>query len=208
MKIKEVEQLLNVSRVTIGNYIKSGKLKVTTNDAGHYDYDSRDVYRLWRGSRDGRHVIYLSNVLETIAVPEVSESTDTTTYSREILRLLKRGKAKVQLDLTDRREYIQTYYDEGSINALIPTLGSIDFALFDIKTSIESETSGILKLMELGFRSDLDVLVIDDLVIFDSNTLTILKYFQTEYGTKIIRVPSDQTQRGSCTRLKPELITL
>ena len=46
MKSKEVLKLLKVSRPTLCKYVASGKLKVTLQPNGFYDYDDDSVYRL------------------------------------------------------------------------------------------------------------------------------------------------------------------
>lgn len=46
MKSKEVLKLLKVSRPTLCKYVSSGKLKVTLQPNGFYDYDDDSVYRL------------------------------------------------------------------------------------------------------------------------------------------------------------------
>jgi predicted site-specific integrase-resolvase len=46
MKAKEVLKLLKVSRPTLCKYVTSGKLKVTLQPNGFYDYDNDTVYKL------------------------------------------------------------------------------------------------------------------------------------------------------------------
>lgn len=46
MKSKDVLKLLKVSRPTLCKYVSSGKLKVTLQPNGFYDYDDDSVYRL------------------------------------------------------------------------------------------------------------------------------------------------------------------
>lgn len=46
MKSKEVLNLLKISRVTLMNYVKSGKIKVTRLDNGYYDYDDKSVFSI------------------------------------------------------------------------------------------------------------------------------------------------------------------
>ena len=46
MKSKEVLKLLKVSRPTLCKYVASGKLKVTLQPNGFYDYDVDSVYKL------------------------------------------------------------------------------------------------------------------------------------------------------------------
>ncbi len=57
MKAKEVLKLLDISRATLYNYTKDGKIKVTQLDNGYYDYDEDSVYKLIK--KDPRvNVIY------------------------------------------------------------------------------------------------------------------------------------------------------
>ena len=46
MKSKEVLKLLNVSRVTLSLYVKSGLIKATKLPNGYYNYHSDSVYKL------------------------------------------------------------------------------------------------------------------------------------------------------------------
>lgn len=45
MKSSEVIKILNISRPTLCNYIKSGKIKATKLGNGYYDYDDESVYK-------------------------------------------------------------------------------------------------------------------------------------------------------------------
>lgn len=57
MKAKEVLKLLNISRATLYNYTKDGKIKVTQLDNGYYDYDEESVFKIIK--KDARvNVIY------------------------------------------------------------------------------------------------------------------------------------------------------
>lgn len=57
MKSKDVLRLLQVSRVTLMNYVKSGKLKGTKLSNGQYDYNESTVFQLLK--KDNRvNVIY------------------------------------------------------------------------------------------------------------------------------------------------------
>ena len=57
MKAKEVLKLLKISRATLFNYTRDGKLKVTKLDNGYYDYDEESVFRVIK--KDSRiNVIY------------------------------------------------------------------------------------------------------------------------------------------------------
>jgi predicted site-specific integrase-resolvase len=44
MKSVEVLKLLNITRVTLSSYVKSGKIKVTRKGNGYYNYDEESVY--------------------------------------------------------------------------------------------------------------------------------------------------------------------
>jgi predicted site-specific integrase-resolvase len=46
MKAKEVLKLLKISRQTLSKYVAEGKLKVTLQPNGFYDYDDDTVYKL------------------------------------------------------------------------------------------------------------------------------------------------------------------
>ena len=44
MKSKEVLRLLNLSRVTLMTYLKTGKITATKMANGYYDYDEKSVF--------------------------------------------------------------------------------------------------------------------------------------------------------------------
>ena len=46
MKAKDVFKLLDISRTTLYNYTRDGKINVTLLDNGYYDYDEVSVYKL------------------------------------------------------------------------------------------------------------------------------------------------------------------
>ena len=46
MKAKDVLKLLNISRSTLYNYTKNGKINVKLLDNGYYDYDEVSVYQI------------------------------------------------------------------------------------------------------------------------------------------------------------------
>lgn len=57
MKAKEVMKLLNISRATLFNYTRDGKIKVVKLDNGYYDYDEESIFKLKK--KDSRiNVIY------------------------------------------------------------------------------------------------------------------------------------------------------
>lgn len=60
MKAKEVLKLLNISRITLYNYVKSRKITVRKRDNGYYDYDNESVYKLLK--EDNRKIILYARV--------------------------------------------------------------------------------------------------------------------------------------------------
>lgn len=57
MKAKEVMKLLDISRSTLHNYTKDGRITVTKLDNGYYDYDEESVFKIMK--KDSRiNVIY------------------------------------------------------------------------------------------------------------------------------------------------------
>ena len=57
MKAKEVMKLLDISRATLFNYTRDGKIKVVKLDNGYYDYDEESVFKIIK--KDSRiNVIY------------------------------------------------------------------------------------------------------------------------------------------------------
>jgi predicted site-specific integrase-resolvase len=57
MKAKEVMKLLDISRATLFNYTRDGKIKVIRLDNGYYDYNEESVFKIIK--KDARiNVIY------------------------------------------------------------------------------------------------------------------------------------------------------
>lgn len=57
MKAKEVIKLLDISRSTLHNYTKDGRITVTKLDNGYYDYDEESIFKIMK--KDSRiNVIY------------------------------------------------------------------------------------------------------------------------------------------------------
>jgi putative resolvase len=46
MKAKEAKKILNVTQVTLKNYVKQGKINIIKINDFHYEYNDDDVYRL------------------------------------------------------------------------------------------------------------------------------------------------------------------
>ena len=57
MKSKDALRILNVSRVTLSSYVKSGKIKVTKLSNGYYDYDDNSIFQ-FIGNDKKINVIY------------------------------------------------------------------------------------------------------------------------------------------------------
>jgi len=57
MKSKDALRILNVSRVTLSSYVKSGKIKVTKLSNGYYDYDDNSIFQ-FIGNDKKFNVIY------------------------------------------------------------------------------------------------------------------------------------------------------
>ena len=58
MKANEVLRLLRISRPTLTNWIRLGKIKCTKLPSGHYDYDDDFVYQLMNKNVKRKTVIY------------------------------------------------------------------------------------------------------------------------------------------------------
>ena len=58
MKANEVMKTLRISRSTLLNYRKAGKIRVTQLHNGHYDYHDDDVYQLMNGDQQRMNIIY------------------------------------------------------------------------------------------------------------------------------------------------------
>ena len=48
MKAKDVMKLLQITRCTLFNYTKDGKIKVTKLDNGYYDYDEESIFKIMK----------------------------------------------------------------------------------------------------------------------------------------------------------------
>ena len=51
MRAKLAMKILNVTRITLYNYIKSGKIKATQLPNGYYDFDEQSIYRFLNKSQ-------------------------------------------------------------------------------------------------------------------------------------------------------------
>ena len=58
MKVKDVLEILRVSRGTLTNYVKDGKIKVTKLPTGRYDYNEESVYSFLNKDIGRNTVIY------------------------------------------------------------------------------------------------------------------------------------------------------
>jgi predicted site-specific integrase-resolvase len=58
MKSKEALKILNVTRQTLYNYVKSGKIKVTKLGNGYYNYDDDSIYLFLNAIKERTNVIY------------------------------------------------------------------------------------------------------------------------------------------------------
>lgn len=58
MKAKEVLKLLKISRQTLCRYTAIGRIHVTKNVNGYYNYNDDDVYALLNRSNERKSVIY------------------------------------------------------------------------------------------------------------------------------------------------------
>lgn len=58
MKAKDVIRLLEISRGTLHNYYKQGKIRGEVLQNGQYDYNKEDVYKLFNQSVPRKTVIY------------------------------------------------------------------------------------------------------------------------------------------------------
>ena len=93
MKAKQVLQMLDISRVTLHNYVKSGKIKVTLLPNGYYDYDEQSVLSLI--SIDTRkNIIYAR-------VSTHKQSKDLIRQVQSIQDFCKKNKIKVDDTISD-----------------------------------------------------------------------------------------------------------
>ena len=58
MRSKEVLQLLGVTRQTLTNYVKSGRLRVEKLPNGHSEYNTEDVYALFNRGAERKTCLY------------------------------------------------------------------------------------------------------------------------------------------------------
>lgn len=58
MKANEVIKLLKITRMTLHNYMVSGKIKATKLPNGYYDYNKEDVYKILGNYNERENVIY------------------------------------------------------------------------------------------------------------------------------------------------------
>ncbi|ETR69540.1 MAG: site-specific integrase-resolvase-like protein [Candidatus Magnetoglobus multicellularis str. Araruama] len=71
MKAKDALKILRVSRGTLTNYVKEGKIKVIKLPTGRYDYDEESVYSFLNKDVSRNTVIYarVSTPKQRKAVP-------------------------------------------------------------------------------------------------------------------------------------------
>ena len=58
MKAKDVLRYLGISRVTLSDYVKQGKIRVTKLHNGRYEYNDEDIYKLLPKQINTKHVAY------------------------------------------------------------------------------------------------------------------------------------------------------
>ena len=58
MKANEVTKLLKITRMTLHNYMISGRIKATKLPNGYYDYNKEDVYKILGNYNERENVIY------------------------------------------------------------------------------------------------------------------------------------------------------
>ena len=58
MKAKEVLEILQISRSTLFNYVRDGKIKGIKLHNGQYDYDPESVYALLHGNMKRLNILY------------------------------------------------------------------------------------------------------------------------------------------------------
>lgn len=58
MKAKEIMQLLHISRMTLHNYVKQGKIKAERKHNGQFEYNKDDVYSMLNNYSERINVIY------------------------------------------------------------------------------------------------------------------------------------------------------
>lgn len=105
MKSKEVLKLLQVSRVTLMNYVKQGKIKATKMENGFYDYDGNSVYE-FLGKNNRVNVIY-------VRVSTQKQKNDLIRQQEYIQKFCDSNKIKIskiysEIDLgvsLDRKEF-------------------------------------------------------------------------------------------------------
>lgn len=78
MKAKEVLEILKITRQTLTNYVKSGKLKVTVLGNGYYDYDDNSVYAFLNITIERKNIIYA----------RVSTNKQKNDLSNQVMQLL------------------------------------------------------------------------------------------------------------------------
>lgn len=76
MKAKDVLRTLHISRQTLCNYVKTGKVKVTKLPNGKYDYDETSVYAFLNKDITRRTYIY-ARVSTAKQKPDLNNQIDT-----------------------------------------------------------------------------------------------------------------------------------
>ncbi len=82
MKAKQVLKLLNIHRVTLYNYVKSGTVSVTKLDNGTYDYDENSVFKLMK--KDSRFNVLYARVSTYKQKPDLNNQINKLkTYCKD-----------------------------------------------------------------------------------------------------------------------------
>lgn len=87
MKSNEVINLLKITRQTLHNYVKSGKLKVTKLGNGYYDYDEASVYAFLNVILERKNIIYAR-------VSTYKQKTDLSNQVTQLINYCNNNKIK------------------------------------------------------------------------------------------------------------------
>jgi putative resolvase len=115
MKAKEVLKILNITRGTLYNYVKDGKIKGTLLDNGYYDYDENSVFAMLKKD-DRTNVIYAR-------VSGYKQKNDLNTQIKNIQKYCKINNITVDKIYSDISSGIDL--DRTSFNHLIDDVISL-----------------------------------------------------------------------------------
>lgn len=180
MKSSEALQLLKVSRISLMNYIKNGKIKATKMANGLYDYDANSIYE-FLGKKNRTHVIYAR-------VSTQKQKNDLNTQIKFISSYCKNNKIIIDKTYSEIASGISL--DRPELQSLLDDIisGKINTVYISYKDRLSRLSFTLLNQIFLKFGTNIIVIsdVLhkkgkknDDSELFE-DLLSLMHYFSTK----------------------------